>query len=82
MVPINSKIKGNSGEREFKKLLNHKFGVKYERTPLSGGLDIKGDIRRAFGSKPSILDRFHWEIKRVEKINIGKCMSPEKLVAY
>ena len=78
MTPINSKLKGGAGEREFKKLLNNKFDVRYERTPCSGGLDIKGDIRKAYGSKPSILDRFHWEVKRVEKINVGKCMDQSR----
>jgi len=70
-----SRTKGAGGELEFRTIVNKKFGVKYERTPLSGGLDIKGDIRRAYGSRASIADEFHWEIKRVEKINIHECLT-------
>jgi len=70
---INARTKGNQGERDWRTILNKKFGTRYERTPLSGGMDLKGDVRKAFGSKPSIIDEYHWEVKRVEKINIHNC---------
>ena len=71
---LNSRNKGNEGEREWKDLLNKTFGTKYARTPCSGGLDLKGDVRRTYFSKKSIIDEFHWEAKRVELINIHKCL--------
>lgn len=69
---MKAKNKGNRGELEWRDILNKKFGVKYARTPLSGGLDFKGDVSRMYGSKKSIIDGYHWEIKRVEKLNIHK----------
>ena len=71
---MNPRNKGNKGERDWRDVLNHKFGVNYARTPLSGGLDIRGDIRRKYGSPKSIADEFHWEVKRVEKLNIHRAL--------
>ena len=70
---MNVREKGMRGEYEIRDYLNKKFGVKFERTPLSGGMDIKGDIRKTNKSRKSILDGLHWEVKRVEKINIHQC---------
>lgn len=67
---VNPKRKGNSGEREFAKIINKIFNVKYARTPNSGGLNIKADIRRTYLSRKSRVDDFHWEVKRQEKLNI------------
>lgn len=74
MKKSGARQKGNAGEREWAKILNEKFGVKYHRTPLSGGMDLKGDIQRTYGSPPSRIDDFHWEVKRVEKLNVWKAM--------
>jgi len=71
---MNSRDKGNRGEREWRDILNKTFHTKYARTPLSGGLDLKGDIMRTYGSPKTIADEFHWEIKRVEKLNIHSAM--------
>jgi hypothetical protein len=68
------RTKGQIGEREWAKILNDKFGTNYQRTPLSGGLDLKGDVRKAYGSKPSRIDDFSWEVKRQEKLNIYKAL--------
>ena len=69
-----SRTKGCRGELEWRDILNKKFGTNYQRTPLSGGLDIKGDVRRAYGSKNSRIDDFSWEVKRQEKLNIYKAL--------
>ena len=69
---MNSKRKGNEGEREWAKILVKKFGVNYSRTPQSGGLDVKGDIVKKWGSKDSRIDDFHHEVKRDERLNIHK----------
>jgi len=71
---MNPRNKGNKGERDWRDVLNSTFGVKYARTPLSGGLDIRGDIRRTYKSPKSIADEFHWEVKRVEKLNIHRAL--------
>jgi Holliday junction resolvase len=72
------RTKGAKAEREFAEILNKKFGAKYKRTPLSGGMDLKGDIRRSYGSKHTIVDDFHWEIKRQETISIHKWYNQAK----
>jgi len=72
---VNARNKGNKGEREWRDVLNSTFGAKFARTPLSGGLDLKGDIMRTYGSPKTIADEFHWEIKRVEKLNIHQAMA-------
>ena len=41
-MPINSKRKGNSGERELAKLLSHITGVPWHRVPCSGSLFTSG----------------------------------------
>ena len=69
---VNSRNKGQRGEREVIELIRKIFGVKYARTPLSGGMDIKGDIRKPYKQKPTICDLFHWEIKYQEHLNIWK----------
>lgn len=71
---MNVRRKGNAGEREWAKIVNKTFGVQFARTPLSGGLDLKGDLLKKYGSQASIADEFHWEVKRVEKLNIHKAL--------
>ena len=71
---MNSRDKGKRGEYQWRDILNKTFNTKYARTPLSGGLDLKGDIMRTHGSPRTIADEFHWEVKRVEKLNIHNAM--------
>ena len=73
-MSVNSRNKGSRGEREVIAEIQKVFGVKYARTPLSGGMDIKGDIRKPFEQSPTLCDMFHWEVKYQEHINIWKCM--------
>ena len=68
-----SRSKGQRGEREVIAEIQKVFGVKYARTPLSGGMDIKGDIRKPYKQKPTLCDLFHWEVKYQEHMNIWKC---------
>lgn len=68
------RTKGQVGEREWADILNKKFETNYKRTPMSGGMDLKGDVGRAYGSKPSRIDDFSWEVKRQEKLNIYKAL--------
>ena len=65
----NARNKGQRGEREVIEEIRKMFGVKYARTPLSGGMDIKGDIRRPYKEQHTICDMFHWEIKFNEHLN-------------
>ena len=60
-MPINSKQKGNRGEREVVNILNRHLNVKMRRTPLSGGMSFKGDIIDISPDNP--LYDFHIEIK-------------------
>ena len=69
-IHMNVRDKGNRGEREWRDVLNNTFHTKYARTPLSGGMDLKGDVRRTYKCPKTIADEFHWEVKRVEKLNI------------
>ena len=71
---MKSKRKGRVGEAEWVKILNHKFGVDYARTPMSGGMDAKGDVIKKWGSKASRVDDCHFEIKRQENLNIHKAI--------
>lgn len=68
-----ARAKGNAGERAWRDCLNETFNTKYGRTPMSGAIDgLKGDVRKLPKAPATIADDFHWEVKRVEKINIHK----------
>jgi len=68
---MNVRNKGGRGEREWKEIINKTFHTKYERTPMSGAMEgLKGDVRRTYKCPKTIADEFHWEVKRVEKLNI------------
>ena len=69
---MKSKQKGKVGELEFVKLINNKLGTKLRRTPLSGGMDFKGDVIDI--NPDSLAFRFNWEIKRQQHLNIYKAM--------
>lgn len=57
-----SRNKGANAERELAKLIGDRLGVTMRRTPLSGGMDWKGDIVGWPG--------YHVEAKRCERLSI------------
>lgn len=61
-----SKLKGKNAEREFGKLCEGYLGGSVRRTPCSGGLDMKGDLR----PMGNILSDFSLEVKRQEKWSV------------
>jgi len=67
-MPLNSRDKGNRGEREVAKTINRYLGTNCRRTPLSGGLSIKGDIIDI--NPDSIAFEYHFEIKNTKKLSI------------
>jgi len=69
-MSINVRAKGKKGEYEWRDIINKTFGTHYARTPLSGGLELKGDLLKKYGAPKTIADEFHYEVKRVEKLNI------------
>jgi len=67
---INSKVKGDGGEREWAKYLRDhgigaRRGVQYQGGP--GSPDVVSE-----------LDNVHFEVKRVERLNIYKAMKQAK----
>jgi len=71
-----SQQKGKRFEREVAKQINNKFSTKVRRTPLSGGMDFKGDIICIDDS--SIISEFSWECKNQEKLNIWKALQQSR----
>jgi len=67
-MPINSRDKGNRAEREVAKTINRYLGTNCRRTPLSGGLSIKGDIIDI--DPDSVAYQYHFEIKNTKKLSI------------
>jgi len=57
-----SRNKGAAAEREVAKIIGDRLGIKMNRTPLSGGMDWKGDIVG--------WDGMHVEVKRCEKLSL------------
>jgi len=71
--------KGKGFEREVAKIINDKFGLKgtsgeVRRTPGSGNLDIKGDLRGLSGR----MSDFVIECKKQESLNIWKCLEQSR----
>ena len=71
-----SQQKGKRFEREVAKQINKKFETNVRRTPLSGGLNFKGDIICI--DDQSIISEFSWECKNQEKLNIWKALQQSK----
>ena len=71
-MSINSKDKGNRFEREIAKQLSKKFNTKAQRTPLSGGMDLRGDL--IVLEQRSILFNVSFECKNQERLNIWKAL--------
>ena len=69
-MPINSQQKGKRAEREVAKLINKHLHTNCRRTPLSGGLSIKGDIIDI--DPDSVAFQYHFEIKDQKKLMIPK----------
>ena len=69
---MNANQKGKRFEREVAKLLNKKFETNVRRTPMSGGMSIKGDIIDI--NPDSVLYDYHFECKNQEKLNIWKAL--------
>lgn len=65
---INSKQKGNAGEREWVKWLKENLGIRARRGQQFKGTPDSPDVI-------SDLKSVHWEVKRVEKLNLGKAMT-------
>jgi hypothetical protein len=72
-----SQRKGKDYERYIAKLLAKAFDTNVRRTPCSGGLDIKGDLRNLSGP----LEAYVFECKKQEKLNIWKCLQQTFLQA-
>jgi len=69
-MPINSQAKGKRAEREVAKLINRYLGTNVRRTPLSGGLNFKGDICDINPDSPAY--NYHFEVKDQKKLMIPK----------
>lgn len=73
---MNANQKGKRFEREVAKLLNKKFNTNVRRTPMSGGMSIKGDIIDI--NPDSVLYDYHFECKNQEKLNIWKALEQSR----
>ena len=72
-----SQQKGKRFEREVAKQINKKFeNANCRRTPLSGGMDFKGDICSI--NDNSIISEFSFECKNQEKLNIWKALEQSR----
>jgi len=65
---VNANRKGKGGEHEAGKLVCKHLGGEYRRTPNSGGLNVKSDIR-FYGNA---LEGWHVEVKRQERWSLPK----------
>ena len=72
-MTINANQKGKRFERDVAKQLNKKFNSNVRRTPMSGGMSIKGDIIDI--NPDSVLFDYHFECKNQEKLNIWKALA-------
>jgi Holliday junction resolvase len=57
-----SRNKGANAEREVANIIKERMGIHMHRTPLSGGMQWKGDIQGWPG--------YHLEVKRCEKLSL------------
>ena len=72
-MALNANKKGKRFELKIAKELAKEFNCKIKRTPLSGGMDFKGDILCIDDN--SIMSEFSWECKNQEKLNIWKALA-------
>ena len=71
---VNANDKGKRFERKVANRLNERFGTNVRRTPMSGGMTIKGDIIDLEGP----LAQFSFECKNQEKLNIWKALEQSR----
>lgn len=69
---INSYVKGRKGMNDFRHLLNKKFGCSYHRTAQTERQHCKADLQKKWGTKITIIDSIHWEIKNLKKCSVYK----------
>ena len=67
---INQREKGKRYERDIAKKINKALGTNLRRTPLSGGLNRKGDILEIDPDSPAY--PYHWELKNQKALHIPK----------
>ena len=72
-MTINANKKGKNFERAVARILNIAFKTNVRRTPMSGGMSIKGDIIDI--NPDSVLFDYHFECKNQEKLNIWKALA-------
>lgn len=70
MAGNRSKRKGANYERRIASIFAKAFDTNVRRTPGSGNLDIKGDLRNLSGP----LEPFVFECKKQERLNIWSCL--------
>ena len=71
-----SQQKGKRFELSIANKLKEVFNIKVRRTPLSGGLDFKGDIICIDDN--SIISEYSFECKNQEKLNIWKALEQSR----
>ena len=71
-----SQLKGKRFELSIANKLKELFKVKVRRTPLSGGMDFKGDIICIDDN--SIISEYSFECKNQEKLNIWKALEQSR----
>lgn len=64
----NANRKGKDYERRIAKKINSALGTNLRRTPLSGGMELKGDILETNPDSP--LYRYHLELKNHKTLAI------------
>jgi len=69
-MPNSAQTKGKNYERKIAKLLSAALGCNVRRTPCSGALDIKGDLRNLSGA----LENWVFECKKQEHLNIWQAI--------
>jgi len=70
---INANRKGKEYERKIARYINKTLGTNLRRTPMSGGMDFKGDILEINPDSP--IYPYHIECKNQQNIAIPKWWS-------
>ena len=71
-----SQLKGKRFELSIANKLKEVFNIKVRRTPLSGGMDFKGDIICIDDN--SIISEYRFECKKKEKMNMWKALEQSR----
>ena len=75
-MTLNAQKKGKRFELSIANKLKELFKIPVRRTPLSGGMDFKGDIICI--DDRSIISDFSFECKNQEKLNIWKALQQSR----